>query len=234
MCSPVRTRDESASAATVASAGMPCTCRSARSAFCSISSTRAGSGSSPRTSTSTESIPCTTWAAVTTLPSGDTMTPAPVSMKLTFRPPETSRPFALITTTEGLIRRKTSSTLCASTRMGTRVRTSPTIGTHVSRSPVIARGTSLHIAALLGQALQQVEGLDQRAAAREGPEPLLVDRDDLARPVQRRQRAVDLDAERGVSPADHQRVGFVGEELPAQDELVGLLRLLREPGEEHA
>ena len=55
----------------------------------------------------------TTWAAVITLPSGETSTPEPVSLKRVWPPAATSRPLARITTTDGATLRKTSPALCA-------------------------------------------------------------------------------------------------------------------------
>jgi hypothetical protein len=62
-------------------------------------------------STVISSMAWTTWAAVMIWPSAEISTPAPVSVKRDSRPPVTSRPLALITTTDGVTLRKTSPTL---------------------------------------------------------------------------------------------------------------------------
>src|ERR1700687_3572236 len=65
----------------------------------------------PMPSTVISSMPLTTWAAVMTLPSLETRTPEPVSVKRVIPPAPTSRPLLRTTRTVGLTRVKRSSRL---------------------------------------------------------------------------------------------------------------------------
>src|SRR5712692_3006273 len=100
--------------ATSAPFGTRPSCRRDRSAAGSEAITWAGTVSPPRNSTVISSIACTTCAAVMTLPSAEMRTPEPISLKRTCPvPADTSRPLALITTTDALTFWKSSATLCA-------------------------------------------------------------------------------------------------------------------------
>jgi hypothetical protein len=103
--------------ATTAPAGTRSSLIKDRSAAGSDAMTRARTDSPVVNSTVMSSIAWTTWAAVMTLPSVEMRTPEPISLKRT-EPPSvaTSRPLALITTTETLAVRNTSPTVCADTR----------------------------------------------------------------------------------------------------------------------
>src|SRR5262249_49890336 len=71
--------------------------------------------------------------------------------------------------------------------------------------------TGAAVAALVGHAIQHVDGRDEAPALREGAEPLLVDRHHLRAPVELDQRPVHCEVKVGVAPLNHERVGLVGD-----------------------
>src|SRR5215470_10551718 len=113
--SPTCTWFESPILATLALAGTLSSWSSDKSAAGSEATTWAVTVSPPRNSTSIWSMLWTTCAAVITLPSAVTSTPDPVSLKRDWPLVVTSRPRALITTTDALTWSNTSRTVWAST-----------------------------------------------------------------------------------------------------------------------
>src|SRR5438876_4279393 len=111
--SPTLTVRESAMGLGFMSAGTRSSWRSERSAPGSEAMTRAGTCAPPTASTVISSMAFTTCAAVITLPSAVTSTPDPVSLKRVTPMLLTSRPFARITTTEGLTLLNSSFKFCA-------------------------------------------------------------------------------------------------------------------------
>src|SRR5215467_14483221 len=221
--SPTRMGSESASLASVASGGTTDTWMMEMSARGSEEITRAFTGSSPRNSTMISFIECTTWAAVATLPSAVISTPEPISLKRTTPWASTSSPRARITTTAGLTRRKVSPSVSAEPPAGAAT-TSASASVAVRQPPTITAPPPPGAPGSLGPAVEQKEGLHERARGREGPEPFLVDGPDLLRAVEDGQRAVHLRLEGVVPAAQHQRIRLVGVELATQPELGRVLR----------
>src|SRR4030095_4258714 len=114
--SPTLTVRESAMGLGFMSAGTRSSWRSEISAPGSEAMTRAMTCSPPTASAVISVMASTTGAAVIALPSAVTSTPEPVSLKRVTPTLLTSRPFARITTTEGLTLLKSSLRFCACAR----------------------------------------------------------------------------------------------------------------------
>ncbi len=132
-CSPTSTASESPSFTTNGPRGGRSSCRSATSAAGSDDATRALSVSPVKNTTSIASAVCTTWAAVSTLPSGEISTPDPSPATLTcpaIPPRATSVSRVWISTTAGFTRLNTSD----STWSAAGVRPAPARATETSTS----------------------------------------------------------------------------------------------------
>src|SRR5262245_49831853 len=197
----------------------------------SEATTRAGTGSSPRNSTVMSSIVWTTCAAVATLPSAEISTPEPISLNRAMPSAVTSWPRDRMTTTDGLTRRKASPRVSPPTRGGTATRNASAAMTAPRRLP-IRTPPARKPPSSIRPAVQQVQRVHQRRHLLVGPEPLLVDRHDRVRAVERGQRAVDLRLEGVVSAAHHERVRLVGDDLATQPKLRAILRGRQEAREQ--
>src|SRR5262245_61767029 len=216
--SPTRMGSESASFATRASGGTEETWMREMSARGSEAITRAGTGFSPRNSTMMSSIVWTTCAAVATLPSAEISTPEPISLKRAIPSAVTSWPRDRMTTTDGLTRRYASPRVSPLTRAGTATR-SASAASATDRRFHITTPPRRHPPGSFWPAVQQVQRVHQRRHLRVRPEPLLVDRHDRPRSIERGQRAVDLRLERVVPAPHHERVRLVRDDLAAQPKL---------------
>src|SRR5262249_60026353 len=184
--------------------------------------TRAGTGSSPRNSTVMSSIVCTPDTAVATSPSAEISTPEPISLNRAIPSAVTSWPRERMTTTDGLTRRNASPRVSPLTSVGAATRrTSAAIATdqrlRITTPPKrIPPGS-------FWPAVQQIQRVHQRRHLRVRPEPLLVDRHDRPRAIERRQRAIDLRLESVVPAPHHERVRLLREDLTAQPQLTPVL-----------
>src|SRR5262245_36696968 len=201
------------------------------SALGSEAITRAGTGSSPRNSTVTSSIVWTTCAAVATLPSAEISTPEPISLKRAMPSAVTSWPRERMTTTDGLTRRKASPRVSPLTRDGSATRKARAVIAADQRRCITTPPRRAPPGSFR-PAVQQVQRIHQRRHLQVGSEPLLVDRHDRVRAVERRQRAVDLRLEGIVTTAHHERVRLVRDDLAAQPKLRAILRGRQEAGEQ--
>ncbi len=110
-CWPIRIVSESPVRAARMALVTRSSCRSETSAAALAEMMVARTTSPPMPSTVISSMPLTTWAAVIILPSLETRTPEPVSLKRVIPPALTSRPLLRTTTTVRLTRVKRSSRL---------------------------------------------------------------------------------------------------------------------------
>src|SRR5262245_61567768 len=220
--SPTRTGSEPAGFATRAPAGHGEPCMREMSARGSEAITRAGTGSSPRNSTVMSSIVWTTCAAVATLPSAEISTPEPISLNRAIPSAVTSWPRDRMTTTDGLTRRNASPRVSPLTRAGAATsNVSAAIATDQrSRITTLPRRNPPRS---FWPAVQQVQRVHERRHLRVRSKPLLVDRHDCLRAVERGQRAVDLRLERVVPAPHHEGIGLVRDDLTAQPKLRAVL-----------
>src|SRR5262245_4342917 len=189
----------------------------------SEATTRAGTGSSPRNSTVMSSMVCTTCAAVATFPSAEISTPEPISLNRAMPSAVTSWPRDRMTTTDGLTRRKASPRVSPLTREGSATRSMRAAIAADQRGCITTPPRRVPLGSFR-PAVHKVQSIHQRRHLQVGSEPLLVDRHDLARAVERGQRAVDLRLEGVVPAAHHERVRLVRDDLTAQPKLRAILR----------
>src|SRR5262249_49817438 len=145
---------------------------------------RAGTGCSPGHSPGMSSSVWTTCAAVATLPSAEISTPEPISLNRATPSAVTSWPRDRMTTTDGLTRRNASPRVSPLTSVGAATRKK---NADIATDPPLRTTTPPRRIppGSLWPAVQQLQRFHQRRHLRVCPEPLLVDRHDRPRAVER-------------------------------------------------